>query len=148
MFFNSSNKWRCRLNIRSWLKQYVVCGVVIGSVAMRTRVRARAVTSFCIRCGGRDGIHGAFFARDGFSPMSDICDCVVVSGGEYCWRVALLGFEDFYPVMKWKWRLPRASILPLVAREWNNCDNGVWYLSENKANGSYPGLWRLKKCGL
>jgi hypothetical protein len=41
------------------------------------------------------------FATDGFSPLSDICVSVVVSGGEY-WRVDLFGFEDFYPVMKWK----------------------------------------------
>jgi hypothetical protein len=69
----------------------------------QTLARARALTSFCIRCGGREGgIHGAFYATNGFSPLSDICDGVVVSGGEYCWRVALFGFEDFYPVMKWK----------------------------------------------
>jgi len=43
-----------------------------------------------------------FLATDGFSPLSDICDGVVVSGGEYCWRVALFSFEDFYPIMKWK----------------------------------------------
>jgi hypothetical protein len=56
----------------------------------------------------------------------------------------LFGFEDFYPVMKWKWRLLGASIRLSVAREWNDCDNSVWYSSENKQNVSYPGLRRLK----
>jgi hypothetical protein len=36
-------------------------------------------------------------ATGGFSPLSDICDVVVMSGGEYYWLVALFGFEDFLP---------------------------------------------------
>jgi hypothetical protein len=44
----------------------------------------------------------SFFASDCFSSLSGICDSVVVSGGEYCWRVDLFGFEDFYPVLKLK----------------------------------------------
>ena len=27
------------------------------------------------------------FANDGFTPLSDVCDSVVASGSEYCWRV-------------------------------------------------------------
>jgi hypothetical protein len=61
--------------------------MVIGSVAMRTLARAHAVASFVFDVEGEGVGYTKLFATDGFSPLSDICDDVVVSGGEYCWRV-------------------------------------------------------------